>query len=748
PSVDTLNGVLPAVMISDTLVLSGTVGDQPAWGGAVARFHFEEGAGASTYYDYTTHNNNATCINCPTAATGPFGQAVAFDGIDNALLIADDDRLDVGSGADAASFSISLWVQPDNWYNNQHAPFVSKGNGSGDIANYYFGKWNNGDEALTLSYYNGGWVDVVDDSGEVYVNGVWVHLAVVADATNNTVRFYKNGRLLSLQTNDFSAQPLLPNSEPLVIGQYPNSGNALFDGQIDELAVYGRVLTAHEIHALAQAAVTGVDNVGIGLEIVDFDAITVTQPINWTPATLDAPGAALSTWQYQLPAGLEDFYQVHLRGSDVSGHVSRRNAVWRGSIDTLAPRVVFYAYQLGGSSAPQTQYYFTVDDLFLDESSLLHVCAASDLTSGYHDNPARLNQISGYCRLPGHQTGDVSVTACDYAGHCTTETITLPNPPNPQESVAILTPTNHAIISGTTTLIDINGGAFALGGIDEVSVMVNGSLIDTFFYGGTVTDTTWATTWTPTATGTYTITAMMMDTTAMPYDDTVIVTFAGYVLDVTTTGTGTGTVSSDPVGIDCGIYCVDTFAPSTVVTLTAVPTAGSIFNGWSGACTGTDNCVVTMNTMQSVTAEFAIPEFNIFLPIVTNNYPLGPDLIVDELTVSGNEIEVVITNVGDTAVTDEFWVDVYIDPAVVPTAVNQTIESLNCDGAVWGVTNSALPLLPGESLTLTLNDAYFDAGLSRLNLPVGVGTAVYAQVDSTNANTTYGGVLESHERRG
>ncbi|MCP4428773.1 MAG: LamG domain-containing protein, partial [Chloroflexi bacterium] len=47
PSVDTLNGVLPAVMISDTLVLSGTVGDQPAWGGAVARFHFEEGAGAS-----------------------------------------------------------------------------------------------------------------------------------------------------------------------------------------------------------------------------------------------------------------------------------------------------------------------------------------------------------------------------------------------------------------------------------------------------------------------------------------------------------------------------------------------------------------------------------------------------------------------------------------------------------------------------------------------------------------------------
>jgi hypothetical protein len=158
-----------------------------------------------------------------------------------------------------------------------------------------------------------------------------------------------------------------------------------------------------------------------------------------------------------------------------------------------------------------------------------------------------------------------------------------------------------------------------------------------------------------------------------------------------------------------------------------------------------------VNALLGVTNELTIEiedgdSFTIFLPMIANNSTRAPDLIVEELNVTGSEIEVVIGNVGNTAVTDEFWVDVYIDPDTPPTAVNQTIESLDSDGAVWGVTASALPLLPGESLVLMLDDAYFDAGMSRLSLPAGRGTAVYAQVDSAHTKTTYGAVLENHER--
>jgi hypothetical protein len=70
-------------------------------------------------------------------------------------------------------------------------------------------------------------------------------------------------------------------------------------------------------------------------------------------------------------------------------------------------------------------------------------------------------------------------------------------------------------------------------------------------------------------------------------------------------GTGTGAVTSDPAGIDCGITCTASFAATTVVTLTATPDTYSTFTGWSGSgCSGTGDCVVTMDTAKSVTATF------------------------------------------------------------------------------------------------------------------------------------------------
>jgi len=73
---------------------------------------------------------------------------------------------------------------------------------------------------------------------------------------------------------------------------------------------------------------------------------------------------------------------------------------------------------------------------------------------------------------------------------------------------------------------------------------------------------------------------------------------------VTRIGTGSGSVTSSPAGIDCGASCSATFAPGTQVTLTATPEAGSTFEGWRGACTGTGSCTVSLTTGASVTAIF------------------------------------------------------------------------------------------------------------------------------------------------
>jgi hypothetical protein len=64
-------------------------------------------------------------------------------------------------------------------------------------------------------------------------------------------------------------------------------------------------------------------------------------------------------------------------------------------------------------------------------------------------------------------------------------------------------------------------------------------------------------------------------------------------------------VTSSPSGIACGATCSSSFLSGTQVTLTATPTQGAIFNGWGGVCSGTGNCVVTMNAAANVSAAFS-----------------------------------------------------------------------------------------------------------------------------------------------
>jgi uncharacterized repeat protein (TIGR03803 family) len=80
-----------------------------------------------------------------------------------------------------------------------------------------------------------------------------------------------------------------------------------------------------------------------------------------------------------------------------------------------------------------------------------------------------------------------------------------------------------------------------------------------------------------------------------------------YALSVTKAGSGTGSVTSSPTGIDCGATCSASFDYDTPVTLSAAADADSTFAGWSGeGCSGTGNCQVTMTQARSVTATFTL----------------------------------------------------------------------------------------------------------------------------------------------
>ena len=82
-------------------------------------------------------------------------------------------------------------------------------------------------------------------------------------------------------------------------------------------------------------------------------------------------------------------------------------------------------------------------------------------------------------------------------------------------------------------------------------------------------------------------------------------------LTVHKTGAGSGTVSSDLTGIDCGTTCTFLFDYNAVVTLSATPATGSNFAGWSGACAGSGSCIVSMDVAKTVTAHFSLNTYTL-----------------------------------------------------------------------------------------------------------------------------------------
>lgn len=88
-------------------------------------------------------------------------------------------------------------------------------------------------------------------------------------------------------------------------------------------------------------------------------------------------------------------------------------------------------------------------------------------------------------------------------------------------------------------------------------------------------------------------------------------------LTVEKKGDGSGTVKG--TGIDCGSDCSESYAKGTTVSLTATAAAGSVFGGWSEACSGTGTCSLTMDGSEKVVATFNIAPANPFPLTVTKS---------------------------------------------------------------------------------------------------------------------------------
>lgn len=440
-----------------------------AQSGAIFDLRFDQIAGTRYFEDDSGLTAGVACpaasVSCPASgAQGIRDRAIHFNGA------AGEGPL-VHTDADALNFDADTSISVEVWFKTPRV-------GTSAIVDK-FGAYrllidSSGRAAWMLA---GGSQPIVTGGPTLHDNN-WHHLVATMDPPTRRASLYVDGVLVNSIV--FGAAGALISGDPLTIGG-DLGAFVPFAGDIDQLTIYNRALAADEVasnHAAMQR--------------------------QWTPVALSPRGSGVNTgaWSMSIPAGLEGQFQLDLRANDLVGHRGISANLWRGIIDTRAPRVVLNGTLTGASiydpvtgvQRYEVAYVCGAQDLFLDAESV--VCPGANLPEpvrSFDDNPileALLPDLTMRTGLlytwtvwePGPQIARTA-RACDDYGHCATATINLaPTPPIVAAPVAMVTaPTDGSVIAMEGPL-NVTIVAESAQPLKEVTLSLDGVVVNTTAY--------------------------------------------------------------------------------------------------------------------------------------------------------------------------------------------------------------------------------------------------------------------------
>lgn len=261
--------------LTDSVTTSG--GGGPS--GLVAAWGFEEGSG-STVADGSGNANNGTISGASWTTAGKYGNALNFDGTNDSVGVADSNSLDL-----TTAMTLSAWVKPDA-ISGKWQDLIFKERGSS--GSYGLDADGPGTSRPSVAFARADGVYVMTGPTALTA-GQWAHVAGTWDGQN--LKLYVNGTLVRTVAR---TGPILTSSDPLRIGGTAVfGGNQYVDGTIDEVRVYNRALTAQEVQADSDTAVSTQTQNPLGEPVP-----TTTYGYNATtgrPTTVSTPGVTTTT---------------------------------------------------------------------------------------------------------------------------------------------------------------------------------------------------------------------------------------------------------------------------------------------------------------------------------------------------------------------------------------------------------------------------------------------------------------------
>lgn len=232
--------------IDDVRIYAGALTDL-----AIRQIAIQVPAGLETYYsfsdassqtatDFSNNGHKGTLNGSPSAANDRFGTTGAYNfNAANQWISATDTGLPSG----ASARTICTWVSPSALPSaGSYASILRYGNPALGEAQA-IGLYNNG--TSTVIFY-GAWGDDITANFTIPLNS-WLHICGTYDGTNASI--YANGTPVAAGLKNWNTT--LIGSSGLFIGQGDSSGASQFNGIIDDVRIYNRLLTQHEIVALS-----------------------------------------------------------------------------------------------------------------------------------------------------------------------------------------------------------------------------------------------------------------------------------------------------------------------------------------------------------------------------------------------------------------------------------------------------------------------------------------------------------------
>ncbi|MCH9688551.1 MAG: LamG domain-containing protein [Deltaproteobacteria bacterium] len=209
--------------------------------------------------DETWYANDGTHVDAPTPVPGMVDGALEFDGVDDAVQVPDDSSLDFTDGV----FSVDFWIHPDD--TETLGTIMLKGAPSPDhfflggagfhlyYANgHILGFFANGSSGLQLD---------LSPNFTHHVNAGQTHFVAVTVDLDDSIHLYVDGVLAKTSGPLSMGSFNLGSNAPLMLGGNPGSLPAspwkFFNGWLDEVEVFDRVLTAGEVADLYAAGANG-----------------------------------------------------------------------------------------------------------------------------------------------------------------------------------------------------------------------------------------------------------------------------------------------------------------------------------------------------------------------------------------------------------------------------------------------------------------------------------------------------------